>query len=175
MVAGRKVSPLHNNRSQFALRHPGSHDRRRPSRQPFLKTQYNESQATFSPDGHWVAYTSTESGRNEVYVRPFTPPGAERRIEGKWPVSKEGGNAPVWRQDGRELIFRSASGAPMAVDITLTATTFQAGIPKQLFATPSVPWSVTGDGKRFLVSMPPRQDVQVPITIDLNWEAALKR
>ena len=63
----------------------------------------------------------------------------------------------------------------MAVDITLTATTFQAGIPTQLFPTPPVPWSVTGDGKRVLVSMPPRQDVQVPITIDLNWEAALKR
>jgi eukaryotic-like serine/threonine-protein kinase len=141
----------------------------------FLKTQYNESQATFSPDGRWVAYTSNESGRNEVYVRPFTPPGAERTIEGKWPVSKEGGNEPVWRQDGRELIFRSASGAPMAVDITLTATTFQAGIPKQLFATPPVPWSVTGDGKRFLISMPPGQGVQVPITIDLNWEAALRR
>jgi Tol biopolymer transport system component/predicted Ser/Thr protein kinase len=141
----------------------------------FLKTQYNESQATFSPDGQWVAYTSTESGRNEVYVRPFTPPGIERRIEGKWPVSREGGTGPVWREDGRELIFRSASGAPMAVDITLTATTVQAGIPKQLFPTPPVPWSVTADGKRFLVSMPPRQDVQVPITIDLNWEAALKR
>ena len=122
-----------------------------------------------------MAYTSNESGRNEVYVRPFTPPGAERRIEGKWPVSREGGNAPVWRQDGRELIFRSASGAPMAVDIELTPTTFQAGIPKQLFPTPPVPWSVTADGKRFLVSMPPLQDVQMPITIDLNWEAALKR
>ena len=72
---------------------------------PFLKTQYNESQATFSPDGRWVAYTSTESGRNEVYVRPFTPPGAEPTIEGKWPVSKEGGNAPVWREDGRELFL----------------------------------------------------------------------
>ena len=122
-----------------------------------------------------MAYTSTESGRNEVYVRPFTPPGTERKLEGKWAVSREGGTAAAWREDGRELIFRSASGAPMAVDITLTATTFQAGIPKQLFATPPVPWSVTGDGKRFLVSMPPVQGVQVPITIDLNWEAALRR
>ena len=67
------------------------------------------------------------------------------------------------RIDADFLIFRSASGAPMAADITLTATTFQAGIPKQLFATPPVPWSVTGDGKRFLVSMPPVQGVQVQI------------
>ena len=141
----------------------------------FLKTPYNESQGRFSPDGKWVAYTSNESGRNEVYVRPFTPPGAEPRVEGKWPVSKEGGNAAVWRQDGRELFFRSASGAPMAVDIEMTATTFQAGLPKQLFPTPPVPWTVDRDGKRFLVSMPPLHDVQVPITVDLNWEAALKR
>jgi eukaryotic-like serine/threonine-protein kinase len=141
----------------------------------FLKTQYNESQAMFSPDGQWVAYTSNESGRNEVYVRPFTPPGSEQRIAGKWPVSSDGGNAPVWRRDGRELFFRSVSGAPMAVDVTATATTFHAGIPKQLFPSAGVPWSVTGDGKRFLVSRAPLHDVQVPITIDLNWEAALKR
>jgi Tol biopolymer transport system component len=142
----------------------------------FLKTQYNESQGAFSPDGRWVAYTSDESGRNEVYVRPFTPPGATPRVDGKVRVSNEGGSAPVWPADGRELIFRAASsGAPMAVDVVLTATTFHAGIPKQLFATPPVPWSVSADGKRFLVSMPPPEDVQVPITIDLNWEAALKR
>ena len=141
----------------------------------FLKTPYNEAQARFSPDGRWVAYTSNESGRNEVYVRPFTPPGAAPRIEGKWPVSREGGTAPVWRQDSRELIFRSASGAPMTVDITLTATTFDAGIPKPLFPMPPVAWSATGDGKRFLVSMPPLNDIPVPITIDLNWQTALKR
>ena len=141
----------------------------------FVNTKYNESQARFSPDGRWVAYTSDESGRNEVYVRPFTPPGTEQRIAGKWPVSREGGSAPAWRQDGREVIFRSSSGAPMAVDIELTPTTFHSGIPKQLFPTPPVPWTVTADGKSFLVSMPRLQDVQMPITIDLNWEAALKR
>ena len=62
----------------------------------------------------------------------------------------------------------------MAVDIQST-TTFVAGIPQQLFPTPPVAWSMTGDGKRFLVSMPPLLDGEVPITIDLNWEAALKR
>ena len=70
-------------------------------------------------------------------------------------VSKDGGNSPLWRRDGRELIFRSASGAPMAADITVTPTTFNTGGPRQLFATPAVPWGMTADGKRFLVSMPP--------------------
>jgi Tol biopolymer transport system component len=144
---------------------------------PFLQTQYSESQGRLSPDGRWVAYTSNESGRSEVYVRPFTPPGATPSLAGgKWQVSREGGNSPVWREDGRELIFRSAlPGAVMAVEVTPTPTTFAAGIPKLLFATPSVPLAVTGDAKRFLISMPPTQVTQAPITVVLNWEAALKR
>jgi WD40-like Beta Propeller Repeat len=77
---------------------------------PFVQTQYSESQATFSPDGHWVAYTSNESGRNEVYVRSFTPPGSAASSAGaRAKVSRDGGNSPVWRRDGREPIFRSAS------------------------------------------------------------------
>jgi Tol biopolymer transport system component/predicted Ser/Thr protein kinase len=142
---------------------------------PFLETQHGESQARFSPDGRWVAYTSNESGRSEVYVRPFTAPGAAPTVDGKWQVSRNGGNTPAWRDDGREVIFRSLPGSPVAVDVTPTATTFHAGIPRPLFAIPPVPWAVTGDGKRFLVSMPPPGDVQAPITVVLNWEAALKR
>jgi hypothetical protein len=65
--------------------------------------------------------------------------------------------------------------APMAADVTLMPTRFQAGSPRQLFATPAVPWDVTPDGKRFLVSMPPPGELPTPITIDLNWEAALKK
>ena len=144
---------------------------------PFLRTQYSESQGRFSPDGRWVAYTSNESGRSEVYVRPFTPPGAALSLAGgKWQVSREGGSTPVWREDGREVIFRSAlPGAVMAVEVTPTPTAFAAGIPKLLFATPSVPLAVTGDAKQFLISMPPAQVTQAPITVVLNWEAGLKR
>ena len=144
---------------------------------PFLQTQYAESQGRFSPDGRWVAYTSNESGRSEVYVRPFTPPGAAPALAGgKWQVSRDGGSTPAWREDGRELIFRSAlPGAVMAVEVTPTATTFAAGIPKLLFTTPSVPLAVTADAKSFLISMPPAEVLQAPITVVLNWEAALKR
>jgi len=143
---------------------------------PFIHTQYSESQATFSPDGRWVAYTSNESGRNEVYVRSFTPPGSpESSAGGRAKISRDGGHSPVWRADGRELIFRSASGAPMAAEVTHTSASFQAGSPKQLFAIPDVPWDVTPDGKRFLVSLPPPTELPTPITIDLNWEATLKK
>ena len=143
---------------------------------PFLQTQYSESQAAFSPDGHWVAYTSNESGRNEVYIRSFTPPGSPTRSAGaRAKISRDGGNSPVWRDDGRELIFRSASGAPVAADVTLTSTSVEAGNPRELFTTGAVPWDVTRDGKRFLVSMPAQGELPAPITIDLNWEGALKK
>ena len=124
---------------QYAPGHRRADDGRRASVSSFLKTQHNESQASFSPDGHWVAYTSSESGRNEVYVAPSRLLVPVRCIEGAG--LPRGGHTPVWRHDGGELIFRSVSGAPMAVDITLTATTFQAGMPRRLFSTPPVPWA----------------------------------
>ena len=82
----------------------------------------------------------------------------------------------MWRDDGREVIFRAAlSGMPMAVEITPAGGGFRAGTPSRLFSTPPVPWAVTRDGKRFLVSMPPPQEVLGPIIVDLNWTAVLKR
>jgi dipeptidyl aminopeptidase/acylaminoacyl peptidase len=143
---------------------------------PFLHTQHSESQAKFSPDGHWVAYTSNESGRNEVYISSFTPPGLPGAPAGaRAKVSRDGGNSPVWRNDGGELIFRSAYGGPMAAGIVLTSVSVEVGNPEPLFATPAVTWDMTRDGKRFLVSMPAPGELPTPITIDLNWEAVLKR
>ena len=68
---------------------------------PFLQTRFNEGGARFSPDGRWLAYVSNESGRYEVYVRPFPGPGEGR------PVSLEGGTEPVWARSGAELFYRS--------------------------------------------------------------------
>jgi Tol biopolymer transport system component len=83
----------------------------------FLNTPFNESEPVFSPDGHWLAYTSNESGANEVYVRPFPGPGT------KWQVSTDGGQTPVWSRNGKELFYWSGqrSGeqiwvAPYAVE-----------------------------------------------------------
>ena len=121
----------------------------------------------------------TESGRNEVYVQPFTPPGSgSAPAAGKWQISQDGGTRPKWRADGKELIFRAPNGSPMAVEIT-TSPAFQAGIPKPLFTLPpnAGAWDVTADGKRFLVVMPfqSQQNARTPITVVLNWEAGLKK
>ena len=157
----------------------------------WLATQFNEFAASFAPDAHWIAYVSNESGRSELYVRPFTPPGAgSSPAGGKGQVSKDGvgvgvaggagGFVPKWRTDGKEIIFRALDGSPMAVDVSGNGPAFQVGIPKRLFASPVTvsSWDVTADGKRFLMALPPGQQsaqLREPITVVLNWQAALKK
>ena len=146
-----------------------------------LGTEFGEREGSFSPDMRWIAYSSNESGRPEVYVRPFLASGATGAPslgEGKWQVSKDGGTLAKWRADGKELIFRAPNGSPMVVDVTTAGAAYQAGVPKQLFALPPNvgDWDVTADGKRFIVGVPPvQQTAQTPITVVLNWEAGLKR
>jgi serine/threonine protein kinase len=144
-----------------------------------LGTEFNEGYGSFSWDGRWIAYVSNESGRDEVYVSPFVASGPSLG-EGKWRVSKDGVAAtavPKWRTDDREIVFSAPNGSPMAVDVTAIGSTFQAGIPKQLFAAPSANnWDMTADGKRFLTTLPSvQQDAETPITVVLNWQADLKR
>src|SRR5215203_2599471 len=73
---------------------------------PWLATPFDESEAKFSPDGEWVAYTSDETGAVEVWVRPFRSAGAPVR------VSPQGGRQPRWSADGKELFFEREDGAP---------------------------------------------------------------
>jgi eukaryotic-like serine/threonine-protein kinase len=85
----------------------------------FLKTPFRELHGEFSPDVRWVAYQSDESGRPEIYVRPFVAPGvactAAGVAGGQWQVSSAGGIYPVWRRDGKELYYLNPAGAMMAV------------------------------------------------------------
>ena len=151
---------------------------------PYLQTQFAERQGQFSPDGRWIAYTSNESGADQyqVYVQSF-PAGA-----GKFQVSTgAGGTQPRWRRDGKEIFYVAADGKLMAVDVT-TAPNFQAGTPKALFdprislggppAYTYFRYDVTADGKRFLANSAAGAQgspVSTPITVVLNWQAALKR
>jgi Tol biopolymer transport system component len=148
-----------------------------------LGTQFDEGLAGFSPDGRWVAYISTESGRNEVYVRPFVPsgPSGSSLGDGKWQVSRDGVEGPAipkWRSDGKEILFMGPGGRIMAVDVNGSSAAFQMGTPKQLFvAPPRSGWDVTADGMRFLMAVTPgqSQNAQTPITVVLNWHADLKK
>jgi serine/threonine protein kinase/dipeptidyl aminopeptidase/acylaminoacyl peptidase len=144
-----------------------------------LGSEFAEAQGRFSPDMRWIAYQSNESGRTEVYVRPFQASGSSGPAlgEGKWQVSKDSGTIPKWRGDGKELFFRDRGGSPMAVDVSASGAAFQAGIPKLLFSVPNNDgWDIAPDGKRFLVVAPPvLQNAQTPLTVVLNWQADLKK
>ena len=146
-----------------------------------LNSTFNEGQGAFSPDMRWFAYVSDESGRNEVYVQPFNPPGStQAAMTGKWQISRDGGTRPKWSADGKQIVFRGEGQrpSPMVVDVT-TSPVFQAGVPKPLFTLPSgvSEWDMTADGKRFLVAQP-AEEISVandPITLVLNWEAGVGR
>jgi serine/threonine protein kinase len=144
--------------------------------QPFLQTPFNESVPRFSPDGRWLAYISDESGRYEIYVKPYPGPG------GKWQISTEGGTEPTWNTNGRELFYRSGDKM-MAVDIA-TQTDFVAGKPRVLFERRYVPtpgtnsnYDVSPDGQRFLM-LKPSETTEAPptqINVVLNWFEELKQ
>jgi len=139
----------------------------------FVASPAYESAPSFSPDGRWIAYTSNESGRTEIYVRPYPGPG------GKWQISTGGGIEPVWSPKGHELFYRDGQKM-MAVDYTAQPT-FSAGKPKMLFQGPYTPtprstsdYDVSPDGQRFLML---RAAEQVPgqINVVLNWFEELKQ
>jgi eukaryotic-like serine/threonine-protein kinase len=147
-----------------------------------LGTKFTEALGSFSPDARWIAYVSNETGRLEVYVRPFiaSGPSGPSLGDGKWEVSKDGGSQPKWRSDGKEIIFGGPNGQVMAVDVSAKGSAFEPGVPHQLFtAPPNGGWDVTADGKRFLVEVLPNsrntQTTQTPITVVLNWQADLKK
>jgi eukaryotic-like serine/threonine-protein kinase len=151
---------------------------------PFLITEFGERQARFSPDGHWVAYTSDESGQDEVYVRSFSMNSAGTGVEasGKWPISNGFGADPHWRGDGRELYYRSRDGGLLAVEIA-TNPVFRAGNPRPLGVSTFTfgrmnfefgsRWDSAADGKRFL--LPASGSVTQPFRVVLNWQEGLKK
>ncbi len=151
---------------------------------PFLRTPFNDDDGRFSPDGHWVAYESDESGSTEVYVRPFSPDSSATDASGggaKWQISYGGGEAPRWSKDGKELYYLTPDWKVMAVAIT-TSPSFQAGTPKLLFQAPQQHsnWPMddyTIDGKRFLffTAAESGSQAQTPFDVVLNWQDILKQ
>ncbi len=138
----------------------------------FLESPFVEYDARFSPDGRFIAYTSNQSGKNEVYVRPYP------RASGQWQVSTDGGQEPRWRGDGRELFYVTPDERLEAVSVSATPT-FEPGVPHTLFelqlgSMRNSRHDVTRDGQRFLVSVQ-EDEFTVPITITLNWPALLDR
>lgn len=156
---------------------------------PILAESYNERDPAISPDGRWIAYSSNESGRIEIYVRPF--PNVD---DGKWLISTQGGEYPIWAPDGRELYYDTYPDQMMVVTIEAEAD-FAAGNPEVLFRSEYVlashrgpapsPYDMSSDGKRFLMIKEEKQAqagdevIEAPpitefIVVD-NWDEVLKR
>ena len=149
----------------------------------FLKTPFREGYSVFSPNGRWIAYHSNESGRHEIYVRPFVPPGAAAGASsGQRQVSTAGGIYPVWRPDGKELFYVDPLSAMMAAPIAVTGSSLEPGTPVRLFPTriygggveaqQGRQYDVAPDG-RFLINM--ELDTAAPITLLQNWNPEAKK
>jgi Tol biopolymer transport system component/DNA-binding winged helix-turn-helix (wHTH) protein len=138
---------------------------RRPT--PFLRTKFHEFYGQFSPDGKWIAYTSDESGREEVYIRSFSASGGWRQI------SNSGGTQPRWRRDGREL-FYLAGGNMMAASIRTKAEGIESESPHVVFPVPGLSgtfysYDVAADGNRFLVLQPVGGSGAGALTMLSSW------
>jgi serine/threonine protein kinase len=143
---------------------------------PFIDaTPYAERLAQFSPDGRWVTYQSNESGRAEIYIRPFPP------ASGQWPVSTAGGTQPRWSADGREIYWIAPDAKLMAAPVRMVGTTVNVGAPVVLFQTRIYrggaenpergQYDVAADG-RFLINTVIDDSAPPPITVVQHWRGA---
>jgi Tol biopolymer transport system component len=151
----------------------------------FLRTRFDEREPAFSPDGRWIAYTSNESGRDEVYVRPF--PGGAPSGSGKWPISTGGGWHPIWSPKGRELFYETPDNHIMVAAYTASADSFAPEKARPwsnmqiLEPNTGVIWNLdlAPDGKRFAVFPRPEatgeQKGSVHVTVLLNFFDELRR
>ena len=152
----------------------------------FLKTEFREKYAQFSPDGRWIAYIANPSGDSQVYVRPFVheregqETSAATAASGpQWMVSTTAGPCPRWSGDGKRLFFVGLSGDFMVADVQPGAT-FQSGTPRRLFggvmemSTSVAPFGSTLAGDRFLFMDYSTPGPPPPFTVVLNWYTRLK-
>jgi eukaryotic-like serine/threonine-protein kinase len=142
---------------------------------PLVQQEFDQRYGSVSPDGKWLAYTSNETGANEVFVRPQTmDPATEMPVAGeRMMVSRGGGTAPRWRADGQELFYQTSAGALMAVRVSVQGF----DEPTELFRAPGMlpHWGVAPDGQRFLLALPVSERAQGPFTVVLDWQSELER
>jgi serine/threonine-protein kinase len=137
---------------------------------PIVESQFVEAQPRLSPDGHWLAYMSFESGRPEIYVRPFPQQGA--RVQ----VTSDGGREPMWAPSGKTLFYRHASNI-IGLSVT-TSPTFSVGgrtlVPDVEYVAASIhqSYDVAPDGKSFLLLRPAGEGTQAIVV--LNWARELR-
>jgi serine/threonine protein kinase len=147
---------------------------------PFLQSPAMEIHAQFSPDGRWIAYTSDESGADQVYVQAFTGGPA---TGAKSQVSAGIGRQPRWRGDGRELFYVAGDGKMMAVAVKASSLGLELGAPVPLFdahlliaaSSARFNYDVTHDGQQFYLLARDENVQSSPVTVLVDWQAGLKK
>jgi serine/threonine-protein kinase len=137
----------------------------------YAATRFDEYSAVLSPNGRWIAYVTQESGICEVVVQTFADPAA-----GKWQISANGGLAPRWSSDGRELYYFDGTGSILRVEVA-TDSTFRPGQAVRVSgATGAFRWDVAREGQRLLRTsgVVERAESSFPINVVLNWTALLE-
>jgi Tol biopolymer transport system component len=150
---------------------------------PVTRTGFQENHPRFSPDGRWISYQSNQSGRWEIYIRAFVPPGSNAAAASSavYQVSRDGGQRAQWRQDGKELAYIAGDNAVVVVDVTAASPRVTVGPPRPLFRLPvfftEYPrLDMRSDGQQFLIKTENRDgDAQAAITVAMNWQAAMRR
>jgi eukaryotic-like serine/threonine-protein kinase len=141
---------------------------------PLLQTQADEGGGALSPDGQWLAYYSDEAGRYEIYVQRFSDGSDKRRI------STSGGVCPQWRGDGKELYYQALNNKLMAAPVTSGAS-LAVGAPVAIVEFPyngiaeTPSYSVSRDGRRFLLNATVEAETNSPLTVLVNWMAGMKK
>jgi Tol biopolymer transport system component len=137
---------------------------------PFVATEFDENGASFSPDGRWLSYTSTESGKQELYVVPFPGPG------GKWQISTGGAIGSGWVKGGKEIIYVSSDFNLVSVPVNAGASSLEIGSPNVLFSISG--WAngaFAPDGERFVGAVLPEGGEKPKVALVANWAAGLKK
>ena len=152
-----------------------------PEALPVLQSGFDESGGALSPDGNWLAYTSDETGHDEVYVQRFPKAGPVRGTLGalgpRKRVSISGGLQPRWRSDGRELFYRTPDGRIVAVSIgtdPIRNSSSTTTLPGSRMASRAADFDIFPDGQRMVVTTRFDEQGSVPLTLILNWTAALR-
>ena len=144
---------------------------------PVVDTSHSESYPALSPNGHWLAYQSRESGRDEIYVQAFD--GISAGIKRRWQISGGGGRMPRWRADGLELFFLAGLGSVMSASTSTAAGDFKFEPPHTLIETRAIPkksdlYDVSPDGQRVLMNLPYEWVGDSSITVMTNWMQKLR-
>jgi hypothetical protein len=138
-----------------------------------INSSFEEYEGVFSPDGRWIAYTSEETGTEQIYVTPFPGPGS------KWQISITDGDRPQWSKTGKEIFFLDNEDQIMVAEVDGSDNSFRVGNVKSLFkvvgSRPGSVFDIAGDGQKFISNETPITTSDSKVVLVKNWNLELEK